>query len=53
MEKENNNSMRPLEPDEIQRIEEFRKSKNTAILSSLFSDIVNSTLATESLGDLS
>ncbi len=53
MEKENNNSMRPLEPDEIQRIEEFRKSKNTAILSILFSDIVNSTLATESLGEQS
>jgi len=36
---------------EVSRIEEFRKSKQTAILAILFSDIVNSTYATEKLGE--
>jgi len=40
-----------LSSDEVKKIEEFRKSKQTAILAILFSDIVNSTYATEKLGE--
>jgi len=40
-----------LSSDEVRKIEEFRKAKQTAILAILFSDIVNSTYATEKLGE--
>ncbi len=48
-----NNSLasNSLSSDEINKIEEFRKSKQTAVLAILFSDIVNSTYATEKLGE--
>lgn len=40
-----------LSSDEINKIDEFRKSKQTAVLAILFSDIENSTFATEKLGE--
>lgn len=46
-----NNSFLSLSSDEVNRIEEFRKSKQTALLAILFSDVVNSTYATEKLGE--
>lgn len=48
---DNNFAPNSLSSDEVKKIEEFRKSKQTAILSILFSDIVNSTYATEKLGE--
>ena len=43
-------SVQPLDADEINKIEAFRKSKKTAVLSILFTDIVNSTLGAELIG---
>lgn len=51
MENINTLSIKSLSSDEINKIEEFRKAKQTAILTILFSDIVNSSLATEKLGE--
>ncbi len=51
MEHPDNLSIKSLSSDEINKIEEFRKSKHTAVLAILFSDIVNSTYATEKLGE--
>jgi class 3 adenylate cyclase len=42
-----------LSSDEINKIDEFRKAKQTAVLAILFSDIENSTYATEKLGEQS
>ena len=47
----NSISIKSLSADEIKKIEEFRKSKQTAVLAILFSDVVNSTFATEKLGE--
>ncbi|MEO7923487.1 MAG: adenylate/guanylate cyclase domain-containing protein [Chitinophagaceae bacterium] len=46
-------SFKSLSSEEIDKIEAYRKSKHTAVLVILFSDIVNSTYATENLGELS
>jgi class 3 adenylate cyclase len=51
MESNSNPSLKSLSPEEISKIEEFRKAKHTAILAILFSDITNSTKATEQLGE--
>ena len=51
MENSSNISLKTLSSDEIDKIEEFRKSKQTAVLVILFSDVVNSTYATETFGD--
>lgn len=53
MDNVDNLALNPLSSDEINKIEEFRKSKHTAVLAILFSDIVNSTHATETLGEQS
>ena len=53
MESLDNISLKPLSSDEVDKIEKFRKSKHTAVLVILFSDIVNSTYATENLGEQS
>ena len=45
------NSLLSLSSAEDNKIEEFRKSKQTAVLAILFSDVVNSTYATEKLGE--
>ncbi len=41
----------PLEQSEINAIEEFRRSKKTAVLAIIFTDIVGSTAAAEKLGE--
>ena len=46
-----NLALKSLSSEEINKIEEFRKSKHTAVLAILFSDIVNSTYASEKLGE--
>lgn len=46
-----NLSLKLLSADEINKIESFRKSRQTAVLTILFSDIVNSSYATEKLGE--
>lgn len=46
-----NYTVTSLSSGEVTKIEEFRKSKQTAILAILFSDIVNSTFAAEKLGE--
>ncbi len=51
MENKNIASLKSLSAAEISKIEEFRKAKQTAVLAILFSDIVNSTFATEKLGE--
>jgi class 3 adenylate cyclase len=51
MEKKFDYLTQPLEDSEIIKIEEFRKSKKIAILTILFSDIVDSTYAAETLGE--
>lgn len=48
-----NSNLPILSSDEINRIDEFRKAKQTAVLAILFSDIENSTYATEKLGEQS
>lgn len=48
-----NISLKTLSSEEIDKIEDFRKSKHTAVLVILFSDIINSTYATENLGEQS
>lgn len=47
----NNLSLKSLSTDEINKIDAFRKSRQTAVLTILFSDIVNSSHATEKLGE--
>src|SRR4051812_32074122 len=44
-------NLQSLSTDEINKIEEFRRAKQTAVLAILFTDIVNSTHATETLGE--
>ncbi len=51
MDNKDNLVLKSLSSDEINKIEEFRKSKHTAVLAILFSDIVNSTYASEKLGE--
>ena len=53
MESLDNISLKSLSSEEVDKIEKFRKSKHTAVLVILFSDIVNSTYATENLGEQS
>ncbi|MFN0031620.1 MAG: adenylate/guanylate cyclase domain-containing protein [Flavobacteriales bacterium] len=48
-----NSNLPILSSDEINKIDEFRKAKQTAVLAILFSDIENSTYATEKLGEQS
>lgn len=48
-----NSNLPTLSSDEINKIDEFRKAKQTAVLVIMFSDIVNSTYATEKLGEQS
>lgn len=48
-----NSNLPILSSDEINKIDEFRKAKQTAVLAILFSDIENSTYATEMLGEQS
>ena len=45
------NNLHPLSSDDINKIDEFRKAKQTAVLAILFSDIVNSTYAAEKYGE--
>ena len=40
-----------INPKEIQKVDEFRKAKNTAILTILFTDIVGYTQFTEEVGE--
>lgn len=48
-----NSNLPILSSDEINKIDEFRKAKQTAVLAILFSDVENSTYATEKLGEQS
>ncbi len=52
MENFTSHSIQTLSSDEIKKIEKYRKAKKTAVLAILFSDIVDSTYATEYLGEL-
>ena len=40
-----------INPKEIQKVDEIRKAKNTAILTILFTDIVGYTQFTEKVGE--
>ena len=46
-----NDFSKTLHPDEIQRVEQFRKSKRTAVLAIMFTDIVGFTEMTEEHGE--
>lgn len=51
MEDLNNPALKKLSTQEIDKIDTFRRSRQTAVLTILFSDIVNSSYATEKLGE--